>query len=95
MIRKQVLTTEYREDEELQGLVCHISLQTVDGEDASNIRYRDSGRIVNMSAGHHVKTAIRMLDQTGSQGLYFVFTDIGVRHPGRFRFKAFLMRIYG
>lgn len=83
------------DDEELQGLVCHLTLQTVDGDDASNIRYRDDGRIVNMSAGHHVKTAIRMLDQTGAPGLYFVFTDTGVRHAGRFRFKAFLMRISG
>lgn len=48
-----------------------------------------------MLYGTLVATPIEMDDQTGAQGVYFVFPDVSVRYVGRFRLKALLMRITG
>lgn len=50
---------------------------------------------VSMLYGTLVATPAEMDDQTGAQGVYFVFPDVSVRHVGRFRLKALLMRITG
>ncbi|WWD21122.1 hypothetical protein CI109_105603 [Kwoniella shandongensis] len=80
--------------EELPFLVCHLSLQTPDGDDAAMI-VSPEGERVSMLYGSLVTTAAEMNDQTGAPGLYFVFPDVSVRYVGRFRLHASILRITG
>ncbi|EAL20384.1 hypothetical protein CNBF1940 [Cryptococcus deneoformans B-3501A] len=80
--------------DELPFLVCHLSLETQNGQDAAIVTSPDTAP-VSMLYGTLVATPAEMDDQTGAQGVYFVFPDVSVRHVGRFRLKALLMRITG
>lgn len=80
--------------DELPFLVCHLSLETPNGQDAAIVTSPDT-EPVSMLYGTLIATPAEMDDQTGAQGVYFVFPDVSVRHVGRFRLKALLMRITG
>ncbi|OCF35504.1 hypothetical protein I316_02556 [Kwoniella heveanensis BCC8398] len=80
--------------DELPFLICHLSLQTPDGEDAAMV-YSPEGEPVSMLYGTLVAAPAEMNDATGATGIYFVFPDVSVRYVGRFRLQALLMRITG
>ncbi|KAK8843367.1 hypothetical protein IAR55_007024 [Kwoniella newhampshirensis] len=80
--------------DELPFLVCHLSLQTPEGEDAAMI-VTPEGERVSLLYGSLVTTPAEMNDQTGAPGLYLVFPDVSVRNVGRFRLQASILRITG
>ncbi|WVR09111.1 hypothetical protein IAU60_006173 [Kwoniella sp. DSM 27419] len=80
--------------DELPFLICHLSLQTPDGEDAAMV-VSPEGEAVSMLYGTLVAAPAEMNDQAGAPGMYFVFPDVSVRYVGRFRLQALLMRITG
>lgn len=93
-IHGDLLISPFLSYDELPFLVCHLSLETPNGQDAAIVISPDS-EPVSMLYGTLVATPIEMDDQTGAQGVYFVFPDVSVRYVGRFRLKALLMRITG
>lgn len=80
--------------DELPFLVCHLTLQTPDGQDAMAIESPTEGTVA-MLYGSLATTPSEMLDQAGASGIYFAFPDVSVRYPGRFRLQASLLRITG
>jgi hypothetical protein len=80
--------------DELPFLVCHLTLQTPNGEEAQLV-ISPEGETVAMLYGTLVTTPAEMLDRDDAQGLYFAFPDVSVRYVGTFRLKASLMRITG
>jgi len=80
--------------DELPFLVCHLTLQTPDGQDAMAVESPTEGTVA-MLYGSLATTPSEMLDQAGASGIYFAFPDISVRYPGRFRLQASLLRITG
>lgn len=80
--------------DELSFLVCHLSLLTPDGEDATMMQ-TSAGEVVSMLYGTLVATPAEMQDQSGAAGTYLCFPDVSIRHVGRFKLKASLLRITG
>ncbi|WVQ63969.1 uncharacterized protein L199_002127 [Kwoniella botswanensis] len=80
--------------DELPFLICHLSLQTPEEEDAAMI-ISSEGEQVSMLYGTLVAAPAEMNDTSQAPGIYFVFPDVSVRYVGRFRLHALLMRITG
>ncbi|ORY24781.1 velvet factor [Naematelia encephala] len=80
--------------DELPFLVCHLTLQTPSGDDATLVR-SPQDEVVAMLYGTLVAAPAEMNDLTGAAGVYFAFPDVSVRYVGRFRLRASLMRITG
>lgn len=80
--------------DELPFLICHLTLQTPEGDDATMVLAPD-GEVVSMLYGTLVAAPSEMLDRAGAQGIYFAFPDVSVRYVGRFRLRASLHRITG
>ncbi|GFZ47432.1 hypothetical protein JCM24511_05176 [Saitozyma sp. JCM 24511] len=80
--------------DELPFLICHLTLQTPEGDDATMVLAPD-GEVVSMLYGTLVAAPSEMLDRDGAQGIYFAFPDVSVRYVGRFRLRASLHRITG
>nr|XP_019047985.1 hypothetical protein I302_04606 [Kwoniella bestiolae CBS 10118]OCF26915.1 hypothetical protein I302_04606 [Kwoniella bestiolae CBS 10118] len=80
--------------DELPFLICHLSLQTPEEEDAAMI-ISPEGEQVSMLYGTLVAAPAEMNDTSNAPGIYFVFPDVSVRYVGRFRLHALLMRITG
>ncbi|KAL7421494.1 hypothetical protein Q5752_004381 [Cryptotrichosporon argae] len=86
--------------DELPFLVCHLSLLTAAGDDASMASPSlgsgpVSGELVAMLYGTLVASAAEMDDMAGAPGVYFVFADVSVRYQGSFRLQASVYRITG
>lgn len=45
--------------------------------------------------GTTIASAVIMNDEAGDQGVFFVFPDVCIRFMGRFRLKAYIMRVLG
>ena len=83
-----------RSYDELPFLVCHITLQTPGGDEATMVASPE-GEVVAMLYGTLVASPAEMQDRDGGQGVYFAFPDVSVRYVGRFRLKANVLRITG
>ena len=51
--------------------------------------------LVAMLYGTLISAPAEMQNQDGATGVYFVFSDLSVRYPGRFKLQASMMRITG
>ncbi|KAK4685284.1 hypothetical protein P7C73_g4871, partial [Tremellales sp. Uapishka_1] len=80
--------------DELPFLVCHLSLETPDGEDASMV-LSPTGEALSMLWGTLVAAPAEMNDQSGAPGVYFAFPDVSVRYVGSFKLVAYILRITG
>lgn len=84
--------------DELPYLICHLTLLTHSGEDATMViapEPPDQGRQVSMIYGTLVASPTEMRNQAGATGVYFCFPDVSVRYDGRFKLHATLLRITG
>ena len=93
-IRKGTPAHRHDSHDEIPFLVCHLTLQTSEGDEASWVVAPDNAT-VSMLYGSLVATPTQMLDYDGAQGIYFAFPDVSVRFVGRFRLKANILRITG
>lgn len=57
------------------------------------MRLAPGGPPIPMLHGSTISSAYEMESQTGNTGIYFVFPDIGIAYPGRFRLKCVLLTI--
>lgn len=91
-----MLTTLYSY-RDLPFLVCHLTLQRPDGEDAQTeiVGEGDNAQQVPTLYGTTIASPVEMQDRNGDDAVYFVFPDICVRFAGTYRLKAFVMRITG
>lgn len=80
--------------DEIPFLVCHLTLQTPDGEEATMVVAPD-GEVISLLYGTLVAAPAEMQDRDGAEGIYFAFPDVSVRYVGRFRLRANVMRITG
>ena len=84
--------------DEIPYLVCHLSLETPTGDDASAVTVLDprgQTEVVSMLYGTLVAAPVEMDNMEGARGVYSVFPDLSVRLIGRFRIRAALYRITG
>ncbi|GMK56243.1 hypothetical protein CspeluHIS016_0300830 [Cutaneotrichosporon spelunceum] len=79
----------------LSSMVCSVTLEGLDGQERAMVRVPDTDIIIKTTAGSTVSPAFEMESQTGHPGVYFVFPDIGVAYPGRFRLNCALMPLNG
>lgn len=79
--------------DELPFLVCHVSLETSDGQDAMMIQ--SEGEVQQNLYGTLVTTPAVMVNEAGATGTYFCFPDISVRSEGSYRLRCTLFRITG
>jgi hypothetical protein len=87
----------YRYDE-LPYLVCHLTLLTTTGDDATMViapEPPDQGSAVAMVYGTLIASPTQMENMEGMTGVYFCFPDVSVRYDGRFKLHATLLRITG
>lgn len=83
----------YRHDE-LPFLVCHLSLETADGQDAMMVHSGEGDMQQNLY-GTLVATPAVLVNQDGATGTYFCFPDVSVRLEGTYRLRCTLFRITG
>lgn len=76
--------------DELPFIVCHLTLQTPDGTEATLVA-SDEGEVVAMLYGTLVATPAEMQDRDGAQGVY---ADNGVSRP-EMAVRAMLMGVEG
>lgn len=80
--------------EELPFLVCHVTLETPEGDDATMVQTPDD-EILAMLYGTLVASPVEMADLDGENEIFLSFSDISVKEVGRFRLRATLYRITG
>lgn len=90
------VTDGLRPPEELATLVVMVSVQTIDGEDASLVRLREDDTVAHSTLyGGRVQMThlLPSVNDPNLTGCYAFFSDLSIRVPGEFRLRFWLQRV--
>ncbi|KAI8908382.1 velvet factor [Gorgonomyces haynaldii] len=85
-------------EEECLSLVCTLRLVEVNSTSRAVIDSRDEDRNAtlreeNNLLGNSAACCQQFVDLHGNPGMFFLFPDLGIRSPGKYRFQCSVFRI--